>query len=325
MVLPLRVWTNESAGESASLAHTLDISPIGGRLGGLRAPVAPGQTITLQRGQRKAQFRVVWSRQLAPAEVQAGIEVVDEARNIWDVELPQHARGHQARPQPRAEREAGPVEVREELQEAEGPPVSNNAANDLPAQEPHGPVKVAPHRARHDSSHSRMRWIAACGMLLFICLLGLILRYEVFKDARVAPPQIPVAGTPTAEELAAMTPKPIKLVPLAATDAGASQRVQVAEAPKGRVEYPVSPESDAKGKVNLKVVIATDGRVKQVLLVSGQQVLASAAEHAVKLWRYTEHQRNGAPVEAETSVTVSFLGKDAVSLRFPSDNRIVAN
>jgi len=323
MVLPLRVWTNESMGESASLAHTLDISPIGGRLGGLRAPVAPGQTITLQRGQRKAQFRVVWSRQLAPAEVQAGIEVVDETRNIWDVELPQ-ARGQQPRPQPRAVREQGP-EVRGEHQEAEGPPVASKATDELPEQASNSAVKAATHRARHDSSHSRMRWIAACGMLLFICLLGLIVRYEVFKDAKVAPPQIPVVGTPTAEELAAMTPKPIKLVPLAATDAGASRRLQVAEAPKGRVEYPVSPEADVKGKVNLKVVIAADGRVKQVLLVSGQQLLASAAEQAVRMWRYNEHQRNGAPVEAETSVTVSFLGKDAVSLRFPSENRIVAN
>jgi len=339
MVLPLRVWLNEPSGDAASLAHTLDISPIGGRLGGLRSPVHPGQTITLQRGQRKAQFRVVWSKQLAPAEVQAGIEVVDGGRNIWDVELPQQGPG-----------QSQPVE----LEAAEGPPLTSGLAeiiDETSAPEPisfsarakrHAPSDTSAHEPAHTHSHahsahshlgghshpsrhSTMSWVAAVGMLFFVCSLALLIRYEVFTTAKIEQPQVPAPALPTAAELAAMTPKPVRLVPLAVNDEDAGQRVQVAEAPKGRVEYPVAPEADVKGKVNLKVVIATDGRVKQVLLVSGQQMLARAAEQAVKLWHYNEHQRNGEPVEAETSVVVSFLGRDAVSLRFPSSNRIVAN
>jgi len=52
MVLPLRVWPGNETDHSAAaqLAHTLDISPIGGRLGGLHNPLQTGQTITLQRG-----------------------------------------------------------------------------------------------------------------------------------------------------------------------------------------------------------------------------------------------------------------------------------
>jgi TonB family protein len=347
MVLPLRVWMNERNVDAAALAHTLDISPIGGRLGGLRSPMRPGQTITLQRGQRKAQFRVVWSRTLAPEEVQAGVEALEGGRNIWDVELPQQAH---AQPQPQFRPQSLPQTLLQteavELEQAGGPPVTDQTADLLeelqsmqnamssegsapqaPASSPvHSHARSDRHsNSHHAASHPKMRWVAAIGMLLFVCSLGVLIRYEVFTNAKVEQPHIPAPAVPTAAELAAMTPRPIKLVPLAAADAGAGQRVQVAEAPKGRVEYPVAPEADARGKVNLKVVIATDGSVKRVLLVSGQQMLAHAAEQAVKSWHYSEHQRNGAPVEAETSVVVSFLGKDAVSLRFPSANRIVAN
>ena len=64
MVLPLRFWADDENGPNAGpqLAHTVDISPIGGRLGGLRNPLRPGQTIMLERGQNKFQFRVVWSK-----------------------------------------------------------------------------------------------------------------------------------------------------------------------------------------------------------------------------------------------------------------------
>jgi hypothetical protein len=90
MVLPLRVCLNEAAGETVAAlwAHTIDISHIGCRLGGLRTPLSPGQTIALQRGQQKAFFRVIWSNQLDASENQAGIEALDYGRNIWGVELP---------------------------------------------------------------------------------------------------------------------------------------------------------------------------------------------------------------------------------------------
>jgi hypothetical protein len=90
MVLPLRMWLDERGVETlpAQWAHTIEISPIGCRLGGLRTELSPGQTITLQRGQHKASFRVIWSKQLAAHEYQAGIEALDYGREIWGVELP---------------------------------------------------------------------------------------------------------------------------------------------------------------------------------------------------------------------------------------------
>ena len=90
MVVPLKVWPDDRAGESVASqwVHTVDISPIGCRLGGLRSELSPGQTVTLQRGQQKALFRVIWSKQLGSSnETQAGAEAVHHGREIWAVEL----------------------------------------------------------------------------------------------------------------------------------------------------------------------------------------------------------------------------------------------
>jgi len=68
-------------------------------------------------------------------------------------------------------------------------------------------------------------------------------------------------------------------------------------------------------------VIATDGRVKEIHVLSGNRILAEAAVQAVRFWHYTRHELNGSAVEAETSVIISFHG-DAVSIRFPSTSSI---
>jgi len=90
MVLPLRVWLDEGPAKTLSMQwiHTIDISQIGCRLGGLRTGLYPGQTIALQRGGQKASFRVIWSKHLEAEEHQAGIEALDYGRNIWAKELP---------------------------------------------------------------------------------------------------------------------------------------------------------------------------------------------------------------------------------------------
>lgn len=88
MVLPLKVWPDDGEAVSSQWVHTVDISPIGCRLGGLRSELSPGQTVTLQRGQQKALFRVIWSKQLGSSnETQAGAEAVHHGREIWAVEL----------------------------------------------------------------------------------------------------------------------------------------------------------------------------------------------------------------------------------------------
>ena len=70
MVLTVKVSIDKVNG----VAHTLDITPLGARLGALRTQLQPGMIISLQRGAKKAEFRVEWTKQLAPNELQAGIK-----------------------------------------------------------------------------------------------------------------------------------------------------------------------------------------------------------------------------------------------------------
>ncbi len=376
MVLPLRVWSDEHEPDVAplQLAYTLDISPVGGRLGGLRTPVEPGQTLTLQRGQQKTHVRVIWSKQLAPAEIQAGFETLELGKRIWDVDLPQQAQALQdAREQQLAEAHAAQEKLEEEAwarqtaaressdqefadyqshsndgEVQNSPEISfeQQSAEPATAEEYPGhydhqrdepvayakpePVVIPRAAVRHmpiAPPAIQVRWIAIAAGLILLSSIGVYMQYRLFGTSSIATIEGPSVKPPTLEELAAMTPKPRKILPqvAAATPDNDSSRLKVAEAPQGHVAYPVAPDAGIKGKVDLKVVIATDGRVKQIQLRSGKQLLAQAAEQAIKLWRYSKHAIDGEPVEAETTVTVSFLGDDAVSLHFPQSTGIRRN
>lgn len=60
------------------------------------------------------------------------------------------------------------------------------------------------------------------------------------------------------------------------------------------------------GMVKLQVIIATDGSVRQVTVLSGNAVLSPAAVNAVKQWRYEPVLLSGQPVEASTVVQFDF-------------------
>jgi hypothetical protein len=91
MVLPVKV-TLDAVNH---LAHTIDITHTGARLGGLRTQLEPGTIISLQRGSKKAKFRITWIRKLAPNELQAGIESLEMQQNFWGVDLSDQA--HEAK------------------------------------------------------------------------------------------------------------------------------------------------------------------------------------------------------------------------------------
>jgi hypothetical protein len=307
MVLPLRVWLDEHPGEVAALqlAHTIDISPIGGRLGGLRTELSPGQTIMLQRGGNRAPFRVIWSKHLATHEHQAGIEALESDRDIWGVELPQslstrNSAGHSA--------------------------MSGNFTSTLAVQPFVSAPRTSP-RVPHASRSltpavipRRALWGLSLALFLLSGLLTLSLYQDIFDGSAQVAIRIPVPGPPTAEDLARLTPTPQQVRPIVVQSISLVPRVQVAEAPIGRIVYPVSPDDDLGGRVHLQVIIAANGFVKQVHVLSGRSVLAQAAERAVCLWHYGPFLSDGVPAERETSVVVSFRGTDAVSLQFPSSN-----
>ncbi len=95
----------------------------------------------------------------------------------------------------------------------------------------------------------------------------------------------------------------------------APERVVIAAAPLS-YDYPVAPNPKLIGRVRLKLLIAADGAVQEVRIISGNPVLAEAAAAALRKWRYRPAQLNGQPAEAETNVTISFAGDDAVTIAY---------
>jgi len=61
-----------------------------------------------------------------------------------------------------------------------------------------------------------------------------------------------------------------------------------------------------EGLVRLRGVIGTDGRVKELTLISGHCMLVESAVAAVRNWRYEPTLIDGQPVEVETTIDVVF-------------------
>jgi protein TonB len=68
----------------------------------------------------------------------------------------------------------------------------------------------------------------------------------------------------------------------------------------------MAKRAGVQGDVVLRAVIAKDGTVQDVRIVSGNPMLADAAVQAVRQWRYQPSSLDGQPVEAETLVQVKF-------------------
>jgi hypothetical protein len=68
-VLPVRVRGKDAAGESfEALAHTLDLTPAGTRLGSIRRELKALDTVTISYHQRRMEFTVVWTKLLDAKE-----------------------------------------------------------------------------------------------------------------------------------------------------------------------------------------------------------------------------------------------------------------
>jgi protein TonB len=71
--------------------------------------------------------------------------------------------------------------------------------------------------------------------------------------------------------------------------------------------YPVpAARANIQGEVKLHAIIARDGSIQSLSLISGHPLLASAALEAVRQWKYQPYLLNGQKVEVETWITVNF-------------------
>ncbi len=76
-----------------------------------------------------------------------------------------------------------------------------------------------------------------------------------------------------------------------------------------RVEpvYPPLPRQIHKeGRVEMRAIIATDGTIQSLEIVSGDPMFYQSAIEAVKQWRYRPTILNGQPVEIDTFITVIY-------------------
>ena len=85
--LPVRVKGKDSSGKPfAELAHTLDVTPTGVRLGSIRHELKARDEITIFFRQRRMLFRVVWTKRMqGTSEFHAGLVAVTQDKEAWGV------------------------------------------------------------------------------------------------------------------------------------------------------------------------------------------------------------------------------------------------
>ncbi len=84
-----------------------------------------------------------------------------------------------------------------------------------------------------------------------------------------------------------------------------TQEAKLLSAP--RVFYPpLARQARISGDVRFEIVIAKDGEVRNMTLLSGHPLLVSSATEAIRRARYSPTVFNGQAMEVATEVTVSF-------------------
>jgi TonB family protein len=69
---------------------------------------------------------------------------------------------------------------------------------------------------------------------------------------------------------------------------------------------PLARQARISGTVRLHAILATDGKVQQLEVLSGHPLLAPSALDAVRQWHYKPTLLNGEPVEVDTTIDVIY-------------------
>lgn len=133
-------------------------------------------------------------------------------------------------------------------------------------------------------------------------------------DAPVATPSTDSAVEPPALVASAPNPAILSSVLTESTRAPQLASVPVSQGiSNGYLIHRVAPDyppqarmSRLEGSVVMSALIAEDGTVQDLKLVSGQPTLARAALDAVRQWRYKPYELNRKPVKMNTIITVKF-------------------
>jgi len=92
-VLPVRIKGTDSSGKAfEELAHTLDVTPSGVRLGSVRRELSAKDEVTIFFRQRKLQFRVVWTKKMkGTSEFQIGLQAATQEKEAWGLTFAEQA------------------------------------------------------------------------------------------------------------------------------------------------------------------------------------------------------------------------------------------
>ena len=74
---------------------------------------------------------------------------------------------------------------------------------------------------------------------------------------------------------------------------------------------PDAKQARIQGTVKFDVIIAKDGSIANLTLISGHPLLVQSATDAVKQWLYQPTLLNGEPVEVITTIDVNFTLSDS--------------
>jgi TonB family protein len=133
------------------------------------------------------------------------------------------------------------------------------------------------------------------------------------KPVEQAAPGPALTPVPPAQEAPRPAPAPARAAQEAPPAAAAPEAPAQVATPNSQTrlinrvdpEYPkIAKQTGAKGSVLMDLVIAPDGHVSEVKVISGHPMLQNAAKEAVLKWRYTPQ-----PTETVSRVTLNFVGE----------------
>jgi len=100
-------------------------------------------------------------------------------------------------------------------------------------------------------------------------------------------------------------PPPPKEGPKRIRVGGQVQAARIISQPRP-VYPPLAKQARIQGVVRLQAIIAKDGSVQELQVLSGHPLLVQSAQDAVRQWRYQPTLLNGEPVEVVTTIDVVF-------------------
>src|ERR1017187_5600057 len=110
--------------------------------------------------------------------------------------------------------------------------------------------------------------------------------------------QAPPPAVPAAPPEASPSPRPISV--------GGNVQAALLIRQTPPVYPPLAERTGISGVVRLRVVVGTDGAVKEVSVISGNPLLTQAATDAVRQWLYRPTVVNGQPTEVVTEAAITF-------------------